>query len=326
MKRRKFLAAAAGTPFMLAPGASVLAQASPWPAKPITMVAAYAPGNSGDTSARLIAHRMGSTLGQQIVIDNKPGAGGVGAVKQVAAAAPDGYTLLAAGAVLPITQSLFKPPPYDLLRDFAPVSAILGNDVLLMVRNDSKHKSLADFIQDAGKRREAVMVGVSQLGTSQHMCAELFKARTGVGFTVVPYKSTAALGNPLLAGDVDVVFELTNSSVPIRQTGKVRSLAISAANRNETLPDVPTMQEQGVAGVEVSSWGMVFAPAKTPDGIVQRLSTEIQKALQHPDSLKVIQGLGSRVMAGSPAQARELVANELVRWQKLVAVANIALR
>lgn len=326
MKRRTFLAAAAGSPFVLTPGASALAQTAPWPTKPITMVAAYAPGNSGDTSSRLIAHRMGSTLGQQVVIENKPGAGGVGAVKQVAAAAPDGYTLLAAGAVLPITQSLFKPAPYDLLRDFAPVSAVLANDVLLMVRNDSKYKLLADFVQDAGKRREGVMVGVSQLGTSQHMCAELFKARTGVTFTVVPYKSTAALGNALLGGDVDVIFELTNSSQPLRQTGKVRSLAVSAANRNDALTDVPTMQEQGVAGVEVSSWGMILAPAKTPDAIVQRLSTEIQKALQHPDSLKVTQALGSRVIAGSPAQARELVASELARWQKLVAVANIALR
>ncbi|HSC79368.1 MAG TPA: tripartite tricarboxylate transporter substrate-binding protein, partial [Chitinolyticbacter sp.] len=157
------------------------------------------------------------------------------------------------------------------------------------------------------------------------LCAELFKLRTGINFTLVPFKTTGTLSNALLAGDVDVMFELTSSSQAVRQTGKTRSLAISSAQRNETMPEVPTAKELGVPDFEVASWGMIFAPARTPDAIVQRLSQEIQRAFRHPDALKAGQAVGSRIVAGSPAQARQLVASELTRWGDLIVKSKIKL-
>jgi tripartite-type tricarboxylate transporter receptor subunit TctC len=324
MKRRHFLAAAAplALPFV---ASSVQAQAAAYPTKPITLVLPYAPGNSADMTSRLLATTLGAQLGQQMVVDNRPGAGGVAAVKMLTAAAPDGYTLMAGGAAMAISQKLFKPQPYDVLQDLVPVSATVSNDVLVICRKDSRYASLQDFIQDARTRRDAVMVGISQLGTTQHLCAELFKARTGIDFTLVPFKTTGTLSNALLAGDVDVMFELTSSSQATRQTGKTRSLAISSAQRNETMPEVPTAKELGVPDFEVASWGMIFAPARTPDAIVQRLSQEIQRAFRSPEAVKAGQAVGSRIVAGSPAQARQLVASELNRWGDLIAKSKIKL-
>lgn len=300
--------------------------ANGFPSRPLTLVLAFGPGNASDTVARLVAHQLGGFLGQQVVVENRPGAGGVGAVNQVAGAQPDGHTLLYIGAGVAISQALFKPQPYDMLKSFVPVAILGSNDVILLVRKDSKLHRLDDMIREARQRKAGLMVGVSLLGTTQHLAAELLKQRTKVDFTIVPFKTASALGQALGAGDIDVAFEFVPPMLGSIRAGQHRALAVCNARRSEVLPDVPTVSEQGITGVDVSSWSMVVAPAATPDAIVQRLNSEIQRALAQPEMLKRFKEIGVRVIGGTPAQARELMTREIARWNSVITSANIALK
>jgi tripartite-type tricarboxylate transporter receptor subunit TctC len=318
--------AAGSLPLVWSATTPLAARALDYPTKPVTLVVPFGPGNAADTIGRLIALHMGNTLGQQVIVENRPGAGGVGAVKMVAAAKPDGHTLLYIGAGVAISQGLFKPQPYDMLASFAPVSIASSNDVLLLVRKDSKLTQLEDFIRIAREKKGQCMVGVSLLGTSQHLCAELFKQRAQVDFTIVPFKTAAAVATGLAAGDIDLAFEFVPPTLPLVKSGQLRALAIANAKRSEVLPDVPTIAEQGLPGFNVASWGMIVAPKNTPDAVVQRLNREVQRTLDQPDVAKRLADIGVRAPGGTSAQAYELLSGEITRWRNLIQEAKISLK
>lgn len=302
------------------------AQARPYPTKPINLVLGMGPGNAADTVARLVAHQLGGLLNQQIVVENRPGAGGVGAVKQVAGATPDGHALLLIGAGAAISQALFKPPPYDILKAFTPVSSISSQDVLVIVHKDSKLQKLEDFISAAKQRKAGLMVGVSLLGTIQHMGAELLKSHAKVDYTIVPFRTASALASALNAGDIDVVFEFIPPMLSLISGGQLRALAIGNSRRSDTLPDVPTVAEQGYPKFEVASWTVIVAPAQTPEAIVQRLNQDIQRALASPEVVKRFREVGIRTLGGTPAQASQLIASEIARWADVISTSNITLK
>lgn len=227
---------------------------------------------------------------------------------------------------MPISQALFTPPPYDMLKSFVPVSSISGNDVVLLVKSTSAYTKLNDFIQAAREKKKGLMIGISQLGTTQHMAAELFKLRTGTDFTIVPFRTAAMLTTALMAGDVDLAFEFVAPTLSMMNNGQLRALAIGAAKRSPILPQVPTATEQGVPDYAVASWGMVVAPAGTPESIVARLNTEIQKVLQDPQFIRQIQESGARVLGESPQEARQMMASEVARWKEVIGAAGISLK
>lgn len=326
LNRRVVMKAAGSLPLAWSATTPLAARAQAYPTKPVTLVVPFGPGNAADTIGRLIAQHMGNTLGQQVIIENRPGAGGVGAVKMVAAAKPDGHTLLYIGAGVAISQGLFKPQPYDMLASFAPISIASSNDVLLLVRKDSKLAQLEDFIRTAREKKGQCMVGVSLLGTSQHLCAELFKQRAKVDFTIVPFKTAAAVATGLAAGDIDLAFEFVPPTLPLVKSGQLRALAIANANRSEVLPDVPTIAEQGLPGFNVASWGMIVAPLHTPEAVVQRLNREVQRALDQPDLARRLVDMGVRAPGGTSAQAYALLSGEITRWRNLIQEAKISLK
>lgn len=302
------------------------AQSHSYPTKPLTLVLAFGPGNAADTIGRLVAQYLSGFLGQQVIIENRPGAGGVGAVKMVAGAKPDGHTLLYIGAGVAISQALFKPQPYDMLQSFAPVCTVSSNDVLLLVRQDSRFARIQDFIRETREKKGDLMVGVSLLGTTQHLSAELLKLRAKVDFTIVPFKTASAVTTALSAGDIDLAFEFVPPALPLIRSGQLRALAIANARRSEVLPDVPTVAEQGVSGFNVSSWGMFVAPAQTPGLVVQRLNQEVLRALRQPEVVKRFTEMGIRAPGGTPVQARDLMASEIARWANVIDESKISLK
>ncbi|WP_161567774.1 tripartite tricarboxylate transporter substrate binding protein [Pigmentiphaga sp. H8] len=297
-----------------------------YPSKPISLILPFGAGNGSDLSSRRLATQLGKILGQQIVVENRPGAGGVGAVKQVTSAPADGYTLMLAGAGMPISQALFNPPPYDMLKSFVPVSAISSNDVAFLVKASSRYATLDDFIREAKERKKGLMVGVSLLGTTQHMAAELFKLHTHTDFTIVPFRTASMLTTALVGENIDLAFEFVAPTLPMLNSGQLRALAVSSAQRSPVLPQVPTVAEQGIPDYAVSSWGMIVAPVNTPAPIVKRLNTEIQNVLQDPEFIRQLQGSGTRVLGGTTDQARQLMESEIVRWKKVIDTAGIALQ
>lgn len=328
LNKRSLLKALGTVPaaYLCAHPVATFAQARPYPVRPITLVLPVGPGNTADMAGRLIAQRLGALLGQSVIVENRPGAGGVGAVKLVAGAAPDGYTLLQSGTGMAISQSLFKPPPYDMLKSFVPVSMLTATDVLILVRADSKLRKLSDFIREAKDKKGGLMIGVSLLGTTQHLSAELLKLKASIDYTIVPFKSASALNAALLAGDIDAEFELVSAMLGLLKAGQVRALAIGSASRSELLPDVPTVAELGHPAFDVMASGMIVAPAKTPDAIVQRLNHEVQRVLAQPDVAQQLKDFGQRVQGGSPAQAHDALEGEIVKWGNVVRDAKISLQ
>lgn len=305
---------------------AVHAQSRPYPSRPITLVAPYGPGNTADVLGRFVAQQLSVLLEQPVVVENRPGAGGVGAINQVAAATPDGHTLLLVGAGAAISQSLFKPAPFDMLKSFVPVSTLSATDVLILVSKESKLQNLEDFVREARGKKSAMMVGVSLLGTTQHLSAELLRLSAKLNFTIVPYKTASAVNVALLGGEIDVAFELVTPMIPMLQAGRVRALAIGSAKRSDLLSTVPTVAELGFPGFDVTAWGMVVAPAHTPDAIVQRLNRDIQRVLGQPEVAQRFKASGQRLLGGTAAQARELLASEITRWDNVITEAKVTLK
>lgn len=326
--RREVIKATAALPLAysgIAP-LSAHAQTSAYPSKPVTLVLTTVPGNLADIIGRLIAHHLGESLGQQVVVDNRPGAGGIIAIKHAASAAPDGYTMLYLGAGAAISQALFKPQPYDVLESFVPVSTVTSNDILLLVRKQSPFNSVGDFIRESKKVKGGLMVGVGMPGTMQHISAELFKHRTQTEMTIVPFKSTATMATSLAAGDIDLAFEFLPASLTYIRSNQLRALALVNAKRSEVFPDVPSVAESGYPGFNISSWGAFVVPAKTPEAIVQRLHKEVRAALAKPELKQRMLEMGVRVPADTQEQVRDLMVSEIPRWKNIVHDLKISLK
>ena len=294
-----------------------------YPSKTIRLVLGYAPGGVADITARLIAQKMSDSMGQQFVVDNRPSAGGIVAAQAVAAADPDGYTILHLNYGNAVSEAIFKKLPYDIQKDFEPVSLMGAFDVLMLVDKNSDIQSVSDFIAKAKANPEKYNIGSVSVGSGQHMSAALFKSLTGLQVELVPYKATSNLFMALKSKDISVAFEIISPAIPMIKSGDLRPLALSSLKRSEALPNVPTLNESGVKGYDVVAWNGMAVPAKTPKAIIDRLNKEINLALKDPEVRAKFQSVGIDPKGGTPEELKSLLANEITKWKKLVSQLNM---
>lgn len=295
-----------------------LAQSN-WPARPVRIVVPFAAGGTSDILARSLADKLTGALGQPVIVDNKGGAGGVIGADAVAKAQPDGYTiLLGTIASHAINPALRPKMPYDPIKDFAPVILLGSISNVLLVGADQPFKSPMDIVAASKGKGGAIPFASAGQGSSQHMSGELFKLLTGADLVHVPYKGSAPAIQDVIGGQVPMSFETATVALPHIKGGKVRALAVTSAERSPVLPDVPTMQEAGVKGFDVASWQAIYAPAGTPQPIVDRLNTEIEKIIAQPDMKAKMEGLGLQHKPNTPAQFAEFNKKELEKWTQVV--------
>jgi tripartite-type tricarboxylate transporter receptor subunit TctC len=299
------------------------AGAQSFPSKPIRLIVPYGAGGVADITARSVAPKIGEGLGQPIVIENKPSAGGVVAAQEVARAAPDGYTLLLINNGNAVSKALFKSLPYEPEHDFEMISTVGFFPLVIMTDPKSPFKGIQDFVLAAKQNPGKLNVGTIGIGSTQHLAAELFKSSTGANFQIVPYKATGEVVTAAKSGDAAVIFEFLAPMTSHIKSGNLRPLAISVAKRFPTLPDVPTAIEGGVAGYDVASWNGLAAPAKTPRPVIDRLHQEVVRALAAPDLQKRLAELGVEARASTPEELRKFFAAESQRWSKVVETAKI---
>ena len=323
------LVAGLGATAVLASG--VFAQS--YPARPIRVVVPQQPGGSADATLRLQVPHIESRLGKNLIVDNRPGATGLIAVQIVAAAPPDGYTLLYNASNMLITQAIHPTPPYDVLRNFVPITitaASLGN--LVVVHPSVPAHSVQELIALAKERAgkgEPLKYGSQGNGSGQHLLVEMFNLRTGTSLMHVPYKGVPAIINAALGGEVDVLFINPIAVLPHVKSGRLRVLGFTGSARFDALPDVPTLTEAGVRGMDnpQASWHGWFAPAGTANAVVTTIYEAVQEALAQPKVRSAIEAGGYRVMAGqTPAQFRSYVKEELGRLSEVAQAAKISVR
>ena len=308
----------------LLPSPSVRAQAQPaFPSRPITLIVPFAPGGIADITARAVAQAMAASLKQPIVVDNRPSAGSITASAAVAQAAPDGHTLLLMSNANAVSASLFKKLSFDVTKDFAPIATLGFFDLALFVDQGSRFATLADALAHAKAQPGKLTIGTIAVGSTQHLAAELFKTRTGIDALIVPYKGTPAVLTALRAGEIDLAFEILGPMLPQVQAKAVRALAVTADQRDPSLPNVPTVQQAGVAGYTVSSWNALAAPAGTPAPVIARLSQAALEALKSPAVQERLTSLGVRPQGSTPEQLQSLLAGEIKRWGEVIRSAKI---
>ena len=308
--------------------AALLAAAAPagaqqYPRRPIRLIVPQSAGGSTDLIARLLAQKMSDTLGQTIVVDNRPGAGSVNGTETAAQAAPDGYTLLTVAASFTITPALHKKLPFDSVRDFAPISQVATLPHLLIVHPSVPIKSVKDLIALAKAKPGELNVATSGIATSTHLAAELFMYLTGTKMVTVPYKGGSPSMTAMLAGESQVNFAAMSTAIPHARAGRIRAIAVSTARRSVSAPEYPTIAESGVPGYEHASWVGLLAPAQTPGTIIGRLSTEAIKAAQAPDTKPYVLKSGMEPVGSTPSEFASLIKTEIAKWQKVVKAAGI---
>ncbi|MEJ0072061.1 MAG: tripartite tricarboxylate transporter substrate binding protein [Pseudomonadota bacterium] len=293
--------------------------ADAWPARAIRWIVPYVPGGGTDITARVLVPKLSEGLGQQVVIDNRPGAGSNLGTELVANAPPDGYTILFATVANSINDSLYQNLPFSIERDLAPVSLLTSLPNVLEVTLGLPVHSVGELIQYGRAHPEALNFGSGGSGTSVHLSGELFKVMTGISMVHVPYRGAAAALNDVMGGQVQLMFDNLPGSIEQIRGGRVRALAVTSAMRAPALPDLPTIAEAGVPGYEASSWFGVMAPAKTPPAIVARLNREFVKALALPEIQQRLAALGSVPIGGSPEAMAVFLHDEIAKWSKVVA-------
>jgi len=314
-----------GCLFTMLPTAALSADApEAWPTKRITYVVPFAPGGNTDTLARIISEKLTGTLGQPVIVDNKPGAGGNIGSDFVAKAKPDGYTILG-GTISShaINSSIYPKMPYDATKDFEPITLIASSPLVLAVPANSPYKTAKDLLAAAKAKPGDLTFASAGTGTSPHLAGELLKSVAHVDVTHVPYKGSGPAVTDLIAGHVQFMFDTALIVGPHIKAGKLRPLAVTSSKRVKTLPDVPTLVEAGVPGYEIGSWQAIFAPAGTPKPIVQKLNTSIVGVLKMPDVQERLAGLGMDTVAGTPDELGQFQKAEVVKWSKIVKEANI---
>ena len=309
---------------LLTGAASTMAPAQPtWPTRPIKLVVPYPAGGNADATARLLATQLGERLGQQVVVDNRPGGGGVIGATAVAKAAPDGYTLLLDATSFTVNPSLVPKLPYDAAKDFAPISQITRVPMLLVVPANSPLRSMADLVRTARAAPGKLSYASAGNGGAQHLAGELYKQGAKLSMTHIPYRGGAPALTDLAGGQVDLMFSATSASGPFVESGKLRALAITSASRVPDWAQVPTVAVSGVPGFEVYEWNGLFAPAGTPPAVLQRLETETRTALATPESRQRLTELGVQPVGSSSAEFRDFVQRETTRWAGVIRSAGI---
>ncbi|MFO1361876.1 MAG: tripartite tricarboxylate transporter substrate binding protein [Burkholderiales bacterium] len=303
--------------------AAAAASAQSYPTRPVRIVVPFGPGGVADISARAVAQKMGESMGQQVIVENKPSAGGILASETVAKTEPDGYTLLFITNGNSVSESLFKSLPYNSVKDFAPVSTVGFFDFVFVVKNDSDVKSMRDLLARMKANPGKYNIGTINPGSGQHLSAELFKSMAGVDAQIITYKSTPQVLTAVIAGQVDVGLDIVAPVMAQVKGGALRMIAVSSKERSPILPDVPTVAESGVPGYESESWNGVAAPAATPPAIIERLNKEVRAAVAAPEVRKRLHDLGIDARAGTPAQLRERLVADIAKWRAVIEKANI---
>ncbi len=314
------LTAALAVACALGPSESI---AQTWPNRPVRMIVPLAPGGGTDILARLMAQRMGDTLGQTFVVENKPGAGTVIGAEMAAKSAPDGYTLYVSSPNIVINHGLHPKLPYDALRDFAPISQWVSFSNLLVVHPSMPVKSVQELIDYARSRPGKINYGSSGNGATTHLGMELLKVMTGIDIVHVPYKGSAPAMADLLSGQVSLMLDAGATSNPQIKAGKLRVLGVTGSKRSALNPDVPTIAESGVPGYDSSVWIGLFAPAGTPVDIIHQLHSTVGQVLNTPEVRSKLLAQEMEPIGSSPAEFSALVRSELDKWLKVIKTANV---
>tara|TARA_B100001105_G_scaffold126151_1_gene101072 strand:+ start:1571 stop:2554 length:984 start_codon:yes stop_codon:yes gene_type:complete len=295
-----------------------------WPAKPIRLVVPFAAGGTSDVLARALGAQLQTSLKQTVIIDNKAGAGGVIGADSVAKSPADGYTLLLGTiATHAINPALLPKIPYNAAKDFAPVMLLGSISNVLLVGPDQPFKNVKDVVAAAKAKPGSLQFASAGQGTSQHLSGETFKLLAGVEITHVPYKGSAPAIQDVMGGQVPMSFETALVALPQIKAGKVKALAVTSAKRSAVLPDVPTMQEAGIAGFDVASWQALYAPAGTPPAIVNKLNAELAKIIAQPDMKARMDGLGLEYSPNTAEQFAAFQRTEQAKWAKIVKDGNV---
>jgi tripartite-type tricarboxylate transporter receptor subunit TctC len=320
MKRRRFLHLAAGA--VALPALSRLASAQTYPSRPVHWIVSFAAGGPNDVVARIIGQYLSDHLGQQFVIENRPGAGGNVGMQSVLSSAPDGYTIAFVGPNYAINPALYEKLPFDFIRDSVPVAGTMRLANVMEVHPAVPANNVAEFIAYAKANPGKINFASGGVGTSPHLSGELLKTMTGINLVHVPYRGTAPALSDLLAGQVQVLFDNIPGSIGHIRSGKVRALGVTGSKRVAAIPEVPTIGET-VPGYDVSIWYGIAAPRGTPPEIVAKLNRTMNAVLADPKLQARLAELGGEPMPTTPAQFGKLVAEETERWGKLIRAANI---
>jgi len=321
LNRRRAVALAA-----LALGAArqAWAQSSqPFPVRPLKIVVPFGAGGVADLTARTVGQKLAQQLGQPVVVENKPGAGGVAASDAVAKAAPDGHTLLLMSNASAVSATLFKSLPYDTVRDFTPISTLGFFDIGLVVAAESRFRTLADVLAYARANPGRLNVGSINIGSTQNLAAELFKTLSGLDMQIVPFNGTPAVVHALRGGQIDVAVEILAPIMGQIRGGALRALLVADAERSALLPQVPTSREAGLPQFLVSSWNALAVPAATPRAVVERLHREIVAAVQDPEVQQRLRELNIEPRTQTPQRTAEFLQEEIRRWGEVIVRANI---
>ena len=322
LPRRNFLHLAAGAAAL--PAVSHFAWAQAYPARPVRLIAPFAPAGSTDIIARLMGQWLSERLGQQFVIDNRPGGGGNIGTEAVVRASPDGYTLLMIGSYNAVNATLYDKLNFDLIRDIAPVAPIVRFPNIMVVNPSIPSKTLPEFIAYAKTNPGKINMASPGSGSTPHVAGELFKVMTGTNLVHVPYRSVAAVMTDLLSGQVQLYFGTTASSLEYVRAGKLRALAVTIERRLDALPDIPAVAEF-VPGYEASAWFGVGTPRNTPVQIIDKLNKEINAGVADPKMKARLTDLGGIALRGSPSDFGKLIVEETEKWGKVVKLSGAKL-
>ncbi len=294
------------------------AAAQAYPARAVRLVLPYAAGGLVDVPGRILAQKLAGSFGQPVVVENRPGAGSTIGAEVVARSKPDGYTLMITSTTHVISANLYKPLPYDAVKDFAPVMKLAEGPYVMVVHPALPARSVQDLIALAKSRPGGVDFGSSGNGSSQHLVAALFNALAGIQLNHVPYKGSDRATQDLIGGQISVGFLGTPGALPHLRSGRLRALAVTTSRRSPELPDVPTLQEAGVAGYEATIWLGLFAPAGTPREVLARLQTEVSRVLAEHDTRASIAATGLEATTGSGGDFAAFVRSEYDKWGRVV--------
>lgn len=323
MQRRNFSRALAGAALLGTLGAAPALHAQALSDRPIRIVVPFGAGGVADVTARIVAQQLSAQLGQPVVIENKPGAGGISAADQVAKAAPNGHTLFLMSNGSAVTVGLFEKLPFDMVKDLAPISTLGYFDIGVVTRADSPFNTLADVLAYAKAHPGQMNLGSINIGSTQNLAAELFKSTAGIDAQIIPFNGTPAVVTALRGKQVDVAVEILTPIMGQIQSKALKLLAVTGDKRSPLLPEIPTAQEAGVPGFVASSWNALAAPAQTPAPIIARLHQEIAKAVAHPQVAQKLQAVNVLPQSSTPAQTAALLQSEIKRWGDVITSAHI---
>ena len=292
--------------------------AQSWPTKPVRMIIAFPPGGPTDLVSRVLAQKLSEQLGQQVIVDNKPGAGGNIAAELAARATPDGYTIFYNTSAIVIGPALYGKVNYDTLKDFAPVLLTASVPMVLVVNPQLPARSVKEFLDLAKSRSGALNYSSSGTGTITHLASAMMSTQTGIQTQHIPYKGSAPGLVDLASGQTQFMIDTINTVLPYIRDNRLRGLAVTSVKRSPLLPDLPTLAEAGISGFEAAAWQGIVVPTGTPNEIVQKLNAEVNKALAHPDIRSRLAAQGADILGGTPAEYAAYMRSEMPRWAKAV--------